>query len=167
MIHRIFLSSLAAVVLAGAAQASLKPGDSLTPYEVKNTRTGDTYCQVCAYGAKAGKVVAFGKMNDAAFWSDLEQLQTLAAQHANLGVFAQIIDSQDAEAIKAEAAKRGIKFPIVVAVEKDWDESYQVKGVSRTIYYAKKNNEIAWTTVGLEPEATKTLSAKLNVDLAG
>jgi len=162
-----FLPSFSLMTLVFSAHASLQQGDSLTPYEVKNTRTGDTYCQVCAYGGKAGKLVAFGKLGDAAFWGDLEQLQALAAKYPKLGVFAQVIDSQDAEAIKAEAAKHGVKFPVVVAVEQDWDEKYQVKGVSRTIYYAGKDNEIQWTTVGLETASAQKLAEKLSVDLAG
>ena len=154
------------LALTISAQATLQQGDSLTPYEIKNTRTGDTYCQICAYGNKQGKVVAFGKLNDEGFWSDLEQLQALATQDPKLGIFAQVIDSEDAEAIKTAAVKHGVKFPVVVAIEKNWDENYQVKGVSRTIYYALKNNEIAWTTVGLEVEAAKKLAEKLSVDLA-
>src|SRR6476646_2189597 len=104
------------VATAGFVHASLKVGDSLTPYEIKNVDTGKEYCQVCAYGAKAGKVVAFGKLNDEAFWSDLKQLQTLQDRFKKLGVFAQVINSSDAKAIKAAAAKHGITFPVVVAV---------------------------------------------------
>ncbi|MEO7932349.1 MAG: hypothetical protein ABIT76_04230 [Chthoniobacterales bacterium] len=161
-----FLSGLALLTTVVSASAALKLGDSLTPYEVKNTRTGDTYCQVCAYGAKSAKVVAFGKLGDAAFWSDLEQLQALATKYPKLGVFAQVIDSQDAKAIQAEAVKRGVKFPIVVAQEKDWDQKYQVKGVSRTIYYAIKDNEITWTGVGLEAETAAKLAQKVSADAA-
>lgn len=161
------LATLLFVASALSTRAALQPGDSLTPYEIKNTRTGATYCQVCAYGAKPGKIVAFGKIDDAAFWGDLEQLQKYAATYPGLGVFAQVIDSKDAAAIQAAATKHGIKFPVVVAVEKDWDKAYQVQGVSRTIYYAVKNNKINWTTVGLEADAAKKLSEKLSVDLAG
>ncbi len=161
-----FLSSIALITSIISASAALKPGDSLTPYEVKNTRSGDTYCQICAYGGKPVKVVAFGKLGDKGFWSDLEQLQTLATKYPKLGIFAQVIDSQDSKAIQAEAVKRGVKFPIVVAQEKDWDQKYQVKGVSRTIYYAIKNNEITWTTVGLESDAAAKLAQKVTADLA-
>ena len=41
---------LAFLSLAGWAHAALKPGDSLSPYEIKNVDTGKQYCQVCAYG---------------------------------------------------------------------------------------------------------------------
>src|SRR5690349_16628884 len=102
---------IAALSFAGWAQASLKPGDSLSPYEVKNVDSGKEYCQVCAYGAKAGKIVAFGKLNDEAFWADLKRLQGLQDSYKNLGVFAQVIDSKDTKAIKAAAEKHGIKFP--------------------------------------------------------
>jgi hypothetical protein len=157
---------LAAVSLAGLAQAALKPGDSLTPYTVKNVETGKEYCQVCAYGAKAAKIVAFGNLNDEAFWADLKKLQALQNGQSKLGVFAQIIDSKDINAIKAVAAKNGITFPVVVAAEKDWDEAYHVKGVSRTVYYAQKNNKIAWTSVGLNEKSAGELEASVKRDLA-
>jgi len=151
---------------AGLAQASLKPGDSLTPYEIKNVDSGKEYCQVCAYGAKAGKVVAFGKLNDEAFWTDLKRLQTLQDNFKKLGVFAQVIDSTDTKAIKAAAAKHGITFPVVVAVKKDWDKAYKVDGVSRTIYYAQQNNKIVWTTVGLNDQSGTELQNRVKHDLA-
>src|SRR3954468_3456330 len=110
---------LAAISFATLSQAALKPGDSLTPYTIHNVSTGKEYCQVCAYGAKPAKVVAFGKLNDEAFWADLKKLQTLATENPKLGVFAQVIDSKDSDAIKAAAEKNGITFPVVVAVEKD------------------------------------------------
>src|SRR5580698_3727824 len=138
---------LAAVSLACATQAALNPGDSLTPYTIHNVATGKEYCQVCAYGAKPAKIVAFGKLNDAAFWADLQKLQALQTANPKLGVFAQVIDSKNAKSIEAEAQKHGITFPVVVAVEKDWDKAYNVKGVSRTIYYAQQKNKIAWTSV--------------------
>lgn len=150
-----------------AAQAALKPGDSLTPYEIKNVDTGKEYCQVCAYGTKAGKIIAFGKLNDEAFWADLKKLQGLQDSYKELGVFAQIIDSKDAKAIKAAAEKHGIKFPVVIAVKKDWDNAYKVEGVSRTIYYASKNNKIVWTSVaGLTDALAADLTSKVKKDLA-
>ncbi len=158
---------VATVSLAGLANAALKPGDSLSPYEVKNVESGKEYCQVCAYGPKAGKVVAFGKLNDEAFWSDLKKLQGLQDSYKNLGVFAQVIDSKDTKAIKAAADKHGITFPVVIAVKKDWDKAYKVEGVSRTIYYAQQNNKIVWTsTSGLSEPASTDLSTKVKKDLA-
>src|SRR5580698_10740183 len=105
---------LAAVSLACATQAALNPGDSLTPYTIHNVSTGKEYCQVCAYGAKEAKVVAFGKLADASFWKDLQKLQAMQTANPKLGVFAQVIDAsaKDADAIQAEAAKRGITFPV-------------------------------------------------------
>ncbi len=95
------LTLLATVAFAGIASASLKPGDSLTPYEIQNCDTGKKYCQVCAYSDKAAKIIAFGKLDDAKFWADLKQLQTLHAGYEakGLGVFAQVIDSTDTKAI--------------------------------------------------------------------
>ena len=156
---------MATVSVAGVASAALKPGDSLTPYTIKNVANGKEYCQVCAYGAKAAKIVAFGNLNDEAFWADLKKLQALQNSQSKLGVFAQILDSKDTAAIQAAAAKNGITFPVVVAAEKNWDKAYDVKGVSRTIYYAQKNR-IAWTSVGLSDKATGDLEASVKRDLA-
>ena len=158
---------IAALCLTGWAQAALKPGDSLSAYEIKNVENGKEYCQVCAYGAKAGKIIAFGKLSDEAFWTDLKKLQTLQDGYKDLGVFAQVIDSKDTKAIKAAAEKHGIKFPVVIAVEKDWDKAYKVGDNSRTIYYAEKNNKIVWTsTSGLSDSRSTELSAQLKKDLA-
>ncbi len=161
------LSTLLTIIaLASVAHAALKPGDSLTAYEIKNVATGKQYCQVCQYGAKPGKIVAFGKLNDEAFWTDLKKLQALQNQYAKLGVFAQVIDSKDSDAIKAAAKKHGITFPVVVAVKRDWDEAYKVQGVSRTIYYAQQDNKIVWTGVGLNEAAATELQNKVKKDLA-
>jgi hypothetical protein len=156
----------ATLSLAGWAHAALKPGDSLSPYEIKNVATGQQYCQVCAYGAKLGKVVAFGKLNDDAFWADLKRLQALQDSYKNLGVFAQVIDSKDTKAIKAAAEKHGIKFPVVIAMKKDWDHAYHVQGVSRTIYYAQQDNKIVWTsTSGLNEQSSTDLAARVKKDI--
>ena len=161
-----FIALFGIVVAATAAQAALKVGDHLSPYEIKNVDTGKEYCQVCAYGTKAGKIVAFGKLKDEAFWSDLKKLQVLQSQYSKLGVFAQVIDSKDSDAIKAAAKKHGITFPVVVAIKSDWDTAYNVKGVSRTIYYAQQDNKILWTGVGLNEQATTELQGKVKKDLA-
>ncbi|MHC1770068.1 MAG: hypothetical protein AB9869_38270 [Verrucomicrobiia bacterium] len=153
--------------LAGWAHAALKPGDKLTAYEIKNVATGKEYCQVCAYGTKAGKIIAFGKLSDEAFWTDLKKLQNLQDSYKDLGVFAQVIDSKDTQAIKAAADKHGIKFPVVIAVDKDWDKLYKVGDNSRTIYYAKKDNKVVWTSLsGLNETASTALSDQLKKDLA-
>src|SRR5258708_39382021 len=81
------------VSLAGLSQAALKPGDNLTPYTIHNVSTGKEYCQACAYGAKPAKVVAFGKLNDAAFWADLKKLEALQAAKPKLGWFTPVTDS--------------------------------------------------------------------------
>jgi hypothetical protein len=158
---------LAVISSASLVQAALQPGDSLTPYTIHNVATGKEYCQVCAYGTKPAKIVAFGKLNDAAFWADLQKLQALQTANPKLGVFAQVIDSKNAKSIEAEAQKHGITFPVVVAVEKDWDKAYNVRGVSRTIYYAQQKNKIAWTSVGLDDKSAAELENQVKKDLAG
>lgn len=160
----IFIATVGFVTLANAA---LKPGDKLSAYEIKNVETGKKYCQVCAYSAKPGKVVAFGKLEDAQFWADLKKLQDLQAAYPKLGIFAQVIDSKNEKAIRAAAEKHGIKFPVVIAVEKNWNKAYKVDGVSRTIYYAQRDNTIAWTTVGLDEKATEALQFQVKKDFAG
>src|SRR5438477_6722625 len=102
MMKRIVILSVL-VSLSAAVNAALKPGDKLQPYEIKNTATGEKYCQVCKYGPKAGKIVAFGKLNDEKFWADLKELQTLQSKYDKLGVFAHIIDSTDAKTIQEVA----------------------------------------------------------------
>jgi hypothetical protein len=157
---------LAALSVTSFTQAALNPGDSLTPYIIHNVSTGKEYCQVCAYGAKPAKVIAFGKLDDAAFWADLKKLQTIAAANPDLGVFAQVIDSKDSAAIEAAAKKNGITFPVVVPVEKDWNNKYHVNGVSRTIYYAQQRNNITWTATGLDDKSASQLEIKIKKDLA-
>jgi hypothetical protein len=160
------ITLLTIIALTSIAQAALKPGDSLSAYEIKNVETGKQYCQVCAYGAKAGKIIAFGKLNDESFWADLKKLQALQNQNSKLGVFAQVIDSKDSDAIKAAAKKNGITFPVVVAVKRDWDDAYKVHGVSRTIYFAQQDNKIVWTSVGLNEESATELQTKVKKHLA-
>jgi len=162
------LTLIATISLAGSAMASLKPGDSLTPYEIQNVDSGKKYCQVCAYSTKAAKVIAFGKLDDAQFWADLEKLQKLHSgyEEKGLGVFAQVIDSKDTKAIQKKAKEHGITFPVVVATEKDWNDAYKVDGVSRTIYYAQKNR-VAWTGVGLTDTDFSALSEKVKSDAKG
>lgn len=158
---------LAASLWAGLSFAALQPGDHLTPYIIHNVSTGKEYCQVCAYGAKAAKVVAFGKLHDAKFWADLQKLQAIQDANPKLGVFAQVIDAKDSDskAVKAEAAKHGITFPVVVAVERDWNEKYQVNGQSRIIYYAQQKNNITWTSVGLDDKSASDLQSQVKKDL--
>jgi hypothetical protein len=164
MMKRIILLSVL-VSLSAAVQAALKPGDKLQAYTIKNTATGEKYCQVCKYGPKAGKIVAFGKLNDEKFWADLKELQTLQSKFEKLGVFAQVIDSTDTQAIQAAAKKNGVTFPVVIAEEANWNDIYKVNGESRIIYYAKQNNEIVRSVVGLEGKTLEKFSKKVSKDL--
>ena len=60
------------------------------------------------------------------FWADLEKLQAIQKDHKNFGFFGQVLDSTDSAAIQAEAKKHGITFPVVYAVDPDWEKVYQV-----------------------------------------
>jgi len=159
----ILLSVLASLTMV--AQAALKPGDKLQAYEIKNTATGEKYCQVCKYGPKEGKIVAFGKLDDAKFWADLKELQGLQNKFEKLGVFAHVIDSTDAQAIQEVAKKNGITFPVVMGTDDSVDKIYKVNGESRVIYYAKQNNEIVWSNVGLDGKKGDKLSKRVSKDL--
>jgi hypothetical protein len=153
------------VALNMVAQAALKPGAKLQPYEIQNVATGEKYCQVCKYGPKAGKIVAFGKLNDDKFWADLKELQGLQSKYEKLGVFAEVIDSTDANVVKEAAAKHGITFPVVIGTDDSVDKIYKVNGESRVIYYAKQNNKIVWSHIGLDAGAGDKLSKKVAKDL--
>jgi hypothetical protein len=158
------IASLALAGWAFSSSAALKPGDSLSPYTIHNVRTGEEYCQVCAYGGKSAKIVAFGKLEDEKFWADLKRLQSLQDKFKALGVFAQITDSSDSSAVKAAAEKYGVHFPVVVPVEKNWNELYKINGESRVIYFAHRNNEIGWTSVGLDDDKSKALAKLVKHD---
>jgi hypothetical protein len=149
------------VTLGGLVHAGLSPGDVLTAYEVKNVRTGKEYCQICAYAAKTAKLVAFGELDDEEFWADLKRMQALHESYKKLGVFAQVIDSNNIKAIQAAASQHDITFPVVVAAAKDWDKTYKVQGVSRTVYYVERNNRVVWSAVGLEARDYSQLKARL------
>lgn len=144
----------------GFAQAELKPGANLAPYEVHNTSTGKDYCQMCAFSSKPATVAAYGKLQDADFWADCEKLQKLANEHREAGIFAQVLDSTDAAAIQAEAKKHGITFPVVYAKDADWNNTYKVNGESRVVYYSK-SFKVGWSQVGLDDKSVAALSEKL------
>jgi hypothetical protein len=166
MMKRIILLATA-VSLGAVAQAALKPGAKLQAYEIKNTATGEKYCQVCKYGPKEGKIVAFGKLSDEKFWADLKELQGLQSKYEKLGVFAQVIDSDDAAAIQVAAKKNGITFPVVMGTDDSANTIYKVNGESRVIYYAKKDNKIIWSNIGLDGKNAEKLSKRVAKDLKG
>ena len=142
------------------APARLQPEANVLPYEIHNTATGEEYCQMCAYAERAGTVAAYGNLHDEQFWADLEKLQALQSSHRNLGFFGQILDSKDSAAIAAEAKKHRITFPLVYAVDPDWESVYKVGGVSRTIYYST-DFKVHWISVGLDAPALAKLSDEI------
>jgi hypothetical protein len=158
-----FLLPLLAIAALTTARAGLQPGAEVQPYEIHNTASGKEYCQMCAFGAKAATVAAYGKLGDAQFWSDLEKLEAIHKEHANIGVFGQVLDSTDAAAIQAQAAKHGITFPVVYAKDPNWENVYKVGGVSRTVYYSK-NFKIDWSGIGLDDKSLAVLERKVASD---
>ena len=160
----LILSLLAATVWSSAtAWAGLQPGANVLPYEIHNTSSGEQYCQMCQYSDRPATIAAYGKLHDEAFWQDLQKLQALQKDHKNFGFFGQILDSTDSPAIQAEAKKHGITFPVVYAVDPDWEKVYQVGGASRTVYYSN-NFKIGWAGVGLDDAALKAITGKINAD---
>lgn len=151
---------------AASAWAGLPPGANVLPYEIRNTSTGEQYCQMCAYADRPATVAAYGKLHDEAFWKDLEKLESLRKSHRGFGFFAQVLDSTDSTAIQAEAKKHGITFPVVYAVDPDWEGVYQVGGVSRTVYYST-NFKIGWAGVGLDDASLAAITAKIKADPQG
>jgi hypothetical protein len=164
MMTRRFLALLtAAAAFASAARAELPAGANVLPYEIHNTATGKEYCQMCAYSERPGTVAAYGKLGDPQFWADLEKLQALEASHKNIGFFGQVLDSTDSAAIQAEAKKHGITFPVVYAVDPNWEQVYKVDGVSRTVYYSS-NFKINWSGIGLDDKAVAAIESKIKSD---
>ena len=164
-----FLCILWLAVAAGLvshARATLPPGANVLPYEIHNTESGKEYCQMCAYSERPATIAAYGKLHDAQFWTDLEKLQAIQKDHKNFGFFGQVLDSTDSAAIQAEAKKHGITFPVVYAVDPDWQKVYQVGDVSRTIYYSSEF-KIAWSGVGLDEKALATIEGKIKSNSEG
>ena len=151
----------AATVFTRAAFAGLAPGANVLPYEIHNTASGEEYCQMCAYAERPATIAAYGNLHDPQFWADLEKLQAVEKEHKNFGFFGQVLDSTDSKAIQTEAKKHGISFPVVYAVDPDWQKVYQVGDVSRTIYYSSQF-KIGWSGVGLDDKTLATIKGKID-----
>ena len=121
---------------------------------------------MCAYSSRPATVALYGNLHDEAFWSDAAKLQAVYSAHKNFGFFAQVLDSTDSAAIQAEAKKHGVTFPVVYAVDPDWEKVYQVGGVSRTVYYST-DFKIGWSGVGLDDAALKTIESRIKADPRG
>ena len=132
---------LATLSVVGFAHAGLKHGDSPTPYEVKNVETNKEYRQACACARKGVDVVAFGKLKDEKFWGKLKIIQKMWTRNNKLRAIAQIIDSEDVNAIKAAAEEHGITFPVIVAKQKEWDNAYRKGG---RIVFTIRPAHICW-----------------------
>ena len=145
---------------AVASPDRLQPEANVLPYEIHNTATGEEYCQMCAYAERPGTVAAYGNLHDEQFWADLEKLQALQDSHKNFGFFGQVLDSKDSAAIATEAKKHRISFPVVYAVDPNWESVYKVGGVSRTVYYST-DFKVHWINVGLDAPALAKLSSEI------
>ena len=77
-----------------------------------------------------------------------------------------MLDSTDSGAIQAETKKHGISLPIVYAVDPDWEKTYQVKGVSRTVYYSN-DFKIAWSGIGLDEKSVGIIAGKIQSNPRG
>ena len=159
----LFVVLLTMATLNGNLHAGLSAGANVLPYEIHNTATGKEYCQMCAYSERPATVAAYGKLHDDNFWTDLEKLQAIQKDYKNIGFFGQVLDSTDSAAIQEEAKKHGITFPVVFAVDPQWEKVYQVGNVSRTIYYSSQF-KIVWSGIGLDDSAKATIESKLQTD---
>ena len=140
--------------------SQLQTGANVLPYEIHNTSTNEEYCQMCAYAERAGTVAVYGNLRDDKFWGDLVKLQAVQDSHKNFGCFGQVLDSQDAAAINAEAKKHHLTIPVVYAVDPDWVSVYKVGGISRTVYYSS-NFKILWTGLGLDQPSLAKLNEQI------
>ena len=163
MTRNIFILFFVMTVLSARSMAGLAPGANVLPYEIHNTATGKEYCQMCAYSERPATVAAYGNLHDEQFWADLEKLQAIQKDHPNFGFFGQVLDSNDSKAIQDEAKKHGVIFPVVYAVDPDWEKVYQVGKTSRTIYYSNQF-KIVWSGVGLDDKSLTTIEGKIKGD---
>ncbi len=163
MINLILRATLVLTIafsLRSVSRAELKPGADLLPYEIHNTENGKEYCQMCAYSSRPATVAAYGKLGDEAFWTDLQRLQKLQGSYREFGCFGQVLDSTDSKAIQDAAKQHGITFPVVFAVDPDWEKTYQVKGISRTVYFSR-DFKVEWSSVGLDDKGLAAITDKL------
>jgi len=95
-----------------------------------------------AYAQRKGvDVVAFGRLKDEKFWGRLKIIQKAWTRNNKLRAIAQIIDSEDVNAIKAAAEEHGITFPVIVAKQKEWDNAYRNGG---RIVFTIRQAHICW-----------------------
>ena len=153
-------------IFSGRVVAGLAPGANVLPYEIHNTATGKEYCQMCAYSERPATVAAYGNLRDEQFWADLEKFQVIQKDHPNFGFFGQVLDSNDSKAIQDEAKKHGVTFPVVYAVDPDWENVYQVGKTSRTIYFSSQF-KIVWSGVGLDDKSLAAIESKIKSDPQG
>lgn len=158
---------LFAALACSDAQAKTKGiGDELKPFIVKNSDTGQQYCQVCAFAGKP-TLMAVGDVGDAAFEQDLLRIQKIitANKEKSVAAFALVakvdgtkVTSADnekelQEKLKATKQRLGLTFPVVLLASKlsesdaknyaKFSDSYEVMG-SRTILLAGANQKIVY-----------------------
>jgi hypothetical protein len=76
-----------------------------------------------------------------------------------------VFDSDDAAAVRAEAVKHGITFPVVITSDKNWEQYFKVGGVSRTIYFAKADSSVTWAGTGLDEKNLAALEAEVRANV--
>lgn len=153
---------LAARVLA---ESGLGKDGKLTAFDIVDCESGEQYCQVCRYGSSP-KVMAVGRLDDAAFHEDLKNLDAIVKKYGDdkvkaFAVVTEIVDGKgvtpkDAEAARQQAKalrqKLAISFPVVVPApdegggNREWDEYYNITK-SRTVMFADGRNTVRWSAV--------------------
>ncbi len=91
----------------------------------------------------------------------MKALQNFHGSLKDIGVFAHVFDSDDAKAVRAEAVKHAITFPVVITADKNWEQLFKVEGVSRTIYFGKADGTVTWAGTGLDEKNLAALGAEI------
>lgn len=141
-------------------------GDHLRPFIVQSSETGETYCQVCAFGGKPTIMVA-ADLDDPELESHLTRIQQTIARHEKEGLvgFAVIASAKDGSLrpasdtpavfsrLKAMRARLHLTMPLVTLPAKltehelknynRFDESYALDGTP-TVLFATPESEIVF-----------------------
>lgn len=149
------------------APSGLAAGSRLSAFEIIESESGDTYCQVCRYGSRP-KIIAAGTADDEAFRADLQDLDAIVHKYGDaVAAFAVITELENGEArtardpeaalARAHAIKRELRLsmPVVVPAPVEagandvWGAYYNVRS-SRTVMFADGKNQVRFTAVGPE-----------------
>jgi hypothetical protein len=162
-------------------------GDPLQAFLIKNCESGETYCQVCAYGGKP-TIMSVLDADDPALEADLLAIQDLIksyqgqglAAFALVGKFAdgKLVSAPDGQGtlvrMKQLHQKLALTFPITMLPAPDektksgykpFAEVYDVTA-SRTVFFATAENKIRFAEV-MQADQQKAQLDRLRQTIAG